>query len=167
MASSRVARQANIVLKSVACPPFHAIKAWAPRPTVIPMSPKLKVVTWIVGIVAAYALSVGLGAYRITSAGMYPLATKGVAAYLVAKSPREANKPVYFKWWSSWYFRNSASDGLAQFLLCTSPADCHTVVAYVAFGKWQINVDGNLVNTDKWVVLPDGRLVNAEKPPGK
>ena len=129
------------------------------------MSPKLKVVTWIVGILAAYAASVGFGAYRIASADMYPLARKGVAAYLVAKSPREAHKPLHFKWWSSWYFRNSSSDGLAQFLLCTSSADCHTVIAYMAFGKWQINVDGNLVNTDKWIVLPDGRLVNAEKPP--
>jgi hypothetical protein len=37
------------------------------------MSPKLKVVTWIVGIVAAYAVSVGIGAYRIVSAEMFPL----------------------------------------------------------------------------------------------
>ena len=131
------------------------------------MSPKLKVVTWIVGIVAAYALSVGIGVYRITSAGMFPLAEKGLAAYLVAKSPNEAHKPIYFKWWSSWYFRNSASDGWAQFLLCTSSADCHTVIAYMSLGKWQINVDGKLVNTKQWIVLPDGKLVNAEKPPRK
>ena len=128
------------------------------------MSPKLKVVTWIVGILAAYAVSVGVGVYRLTSAGMFPLAENGLAAYLVAKSPNEAHKPIYFKWWSSWYFRNSASDGWAQFLLCTSSADCHTVIAYVSLGKWQVNVDGHLINTDKWITLPDGRLVNAEKP---
>lgn len=132
------------------------------------MSPKLKVVTWIVGIVAAYAISVGLGAYRITSARIFPLAERGLAAYLIASDSSEAHKPIYFKWWSSWYFRNSASDGAAEFVLCTSPANCHTVVAYVAFGSWHINVDGKLVNTEHWIVLPDGRLVNAErKPPRK
>ena len=62
------------------------------------MSPKLKVVTWIVGIVAAYAVSVGIGVYRITSAGMFPLAEKGLAAYLVAINSSEANKPIHFKW---------------------------------------------------------------------
>ncbi|WP_411879569.1 hypothetical protein [Polaromonas sp. YR568] len=131
------------------------------------MSPKLKVVTWIVGIVAAYAVSVGLGAYRITSAGMFPLAEKGLAAYLVAGNSSEANKPIYFKWWSSWYFKNHPSDGWAEFLLCTSSADCHKIIAYTDFGRWQINVDSKLVNTEQWIVMPDGKLVNAEKPPRK
>lgn len=138
----------------------------APKP-VFPMSPKTKVIAWIFGIVAAYAASVGIGAYRIVSSEMFPPAKKGVAAYLVATNSNEANKPVYFKWWSSWYFKNSASDGLAQFLLCTSSANCHSVVAYMDLGKWRINVDGNMINTDKWVILPDGRMVNGEKPSRK
>lgn len=128
------------------------------------MSPKIKVIAWIFGILAVYAVSVGLGAYRITSAGMFPLAEKGLAAYLVATNSREANKPIYFKWWSSWYFKNHPSNGWAEFLLCTSSADCHRVIAYTDFGRWQINVDGRLVNTEQWIVTPDGKLVNAEKP---
>lgn len=131
------------------------------------MSPKLKVIAWILGLLAAYCASVGLGAYRIASADMFPQARNGVAAYLVATQSSEANKPVYFKWWSSWYFKNSPSDGIAQFLLCTSSARCHTVIAYVALGRWEINVDGHLINTDQWVVLPNGNMVNAEKPPKK
>lgn len=131
------------------------------------MSPKAKVIAWIVGIVAAYAASVGIGAYRIASADMFPLAKKGLAAYLVATGSPEAGKPIYFKWWSSWYFKNRTSDGWAQFLLCTSSADCHSVIAYTDLGRWQINVDGIMVNTDKWVILPNGQLVNAEKPSRK
>jgi hypothetical protein len=132
-----------------------------------PMSPKIKVIAWIFGILAAYCASVGIGAYRIASAEMFPQAGKGVAAYLVATRSSEANKPVYFKWWSSWYFKNSASDGIAQFLLCTSSAHCNTVIAYVSFGRWRINVDGHLIDTDKWIFLPNGNVVNAEKPPQK
>lgn len=128
------------------------------------MSPKIKVIAWIFGILAVYCASVGIGAYRIASAEMFPLAKKGLGAYLVATRSSEANKPIYFKWWSPWYFRNSASDGLAQFLLCTSPADCHTIIAYVDLGRWQINVDTYIVNTDNWIYLPNGNLVNAEKP---
>jgi hypothetical protein len=131
------------------------------------MSPKAKVIAWIFGILAAYGASVGIGAYRIASADMFPLAKEGLAAYLVATGAKEANRPIYFKWWSSWYFRNHPSDGWAQFLLCTSSADCHSVIAYTDLGRWQINVDGNLVNTDKWVILPNGNLVNAEKPARK
>jgi hypothetical protein len=128
------------------------------------MSPKLKVVTWIVGLVAAYAVSVGIGVYRLTSAGMFPLAEKGLASYLVARKSSEANKPIYFKWWSSWYFKNHPSDGWAEFLLCTSSADCHKIIAYTDLGRWQINVDTIMVNTDQWTILPDGKLANAEKP---
>ena len=113
------------------------------------MSPKAKVIAWIIGIVAAYAASVGIGAYRIVSSEMFPLAEKGLAAYLIATKSSEANKPIHFKWWSSWYFKNSTSDGLAQFLLCTSsPSRCHSIIAYGAVGKWHITVDGHLVNTD-------------------
>lgn len=114
------------------------------------MSPKTKVITWILGIVAAYAASVAFGAYRIVSAEMFPLAEKGVQAYLLATNSSDANKPLHFKWWSSWYFKNSSSDGMAQFLLCAPSAHCHTVIAYVSAGKWYINVDGHLVNVDKW-----------------
>jgi hypothetical protein len=131
------------------------------------MSPKTKVIAWIFGIVAAYAASVGVGAYRIASADMFPLAKKGLAAYLVATGSPEADKPIHFKWWSSWYFRNRTSDGWAQFLLCTSSVNCHSVIAYTDLGRWQINVDGIMVNTDKWVILPSGELVNAEKPSRK
>jgi len=114
-----------------------------------PMSPKVKVVAWIAGIVVAYAASVGLGAYRIASSDLYPLAEKGLAAYLVATKSSEANKPIYLKWWSSWYFRNSLNDGLAQFLLCTSSrAHCHTIIAYGVEGQWYVTVDGKLVRTD-------------------
>ncbi|EJL82683.1 hypothetical protein PMI15_02913 [Polaromonas sp. CF318] len=115
------------------------------------MSPKAKVIAWIFGILAAYAASVGVGAYRIVSSEMFPLAEKGLAAYLVATKSDGANKPIRFKWWSSWFFKNSTSDGLAQFLLCTSssPSRCHTIVAYGAEGMWYITVDGNLVKTDK------------------
>jgi hypothetical protein len=116
-----------------------------------PMSPKAKVIAWIFGILAAYAASVGLGAYRIVSSEMFPLAEKGLAAYLVATKSSGANKPIRFKWWSSWFFKNSTSDGLAQFLLCTSssPSRCHTIIAYGVAGEWHITVDGNLVKTDK------------------
>ncbi|SDN81859.1 hypothetical protein [Polaromonas sp. JS666] len=116
------------------------------------MSPKLKVIAWIFGIVAAYAASVGIGAYRIVSAEMFPLAKGGVADYLRATKSSDANKPLYFKWWSSWYFKNSSSDGMAQFLLCAPSAQCHTVVAYVSAGRWHINVNGHLINVDKWRV---------------
>jgi hypothetical protein len=128
------------------------------------MSPKIKVIAWIFGILAAYCASVGFGAYRVASAEMFPLAKKGVAAYLVATRSSEANKPIYFKWWSSWYFKNQRNDGWAEMKMCTSSRECHTVIAYTDLGKWQVNVDGNIVNTDKWIVLPNGNLVNAEKP---
>ncbi|MFS2033192.1 hypothetical protein ACEN8I_04120 [Polaromonas sp. CT11-55] len=132
------------------------------------MSPKIKVITWIVGIVAAYAASVGVGAYRIASSEMFPLAEKGLAAYLDATKSGEANKPIHFKWWSSWYFRNNLSDGLAQFLLCTSPpSHCHTIIAYGADGQWHINVDGHMVNVDKWRAPANSNLANAETPPRK
>jgi hypothetical protein len=131
------------------------------------MSPKTKVIAWIFGIVAAYAASVGVGAYRIASADMFPLAKKGLAAYLVASGSPEANKPIHFKWWSSWYFRNNASDGWAQFLLCTSSADCHSIIAYVDLGRWQINVDGNMVDTAQWIVPASGNPVTFEKSPQK
>ena len=114
------------------------------------MSPKTKVITWVFALVAAYCASVGFGAYRIVSSEMFPLAEKGLAAYLVATKSSEANKPIHFKWWSSWYFRNSVTDGLAQFLLCTSSSSyCHTITAYGAAGKWHIKVDGHLVDVDK------------------
>jgi hypothetical protein len=71
------------------------------------MSPKAKVTAWIFGIVAAYAVSVGIGAYRIVSSEMFPLAKKGLAAYLIATKSSEGNQPIHFKWWSSWYFKNS------------------------------------------------------------
>jgi hypothetical protein len=132
------------------------------------MSPKAKVIAWIFGIVAAYAASVGIGAYRIVSSDMFPPAKKGLAAYLIATKSSEAHKPIHFKWWSSWYFKNNTSDGMAQFLLCTASAlRCHSIIAYGAAGKWHITVDGHLVNTDHWIVQADGRLVNTEKPPLK
>lgn len=112
------------------------------------MSPKLKVAAWIFGILAAYGASVGAGVYRITSAEMYPLAKRGAAAYLAATKPSEANQPIYFKWWSSWYFKNHPTTGWAEMKMCTSRAACHTVIAYTIParpGKWEINVDGNLV----------------------
>jgi hypothetical protein len=131
-----------------------------------PMSPKAKVIAWIFGILAAYAASVGVGAYRIVSSEMFPLAEKGLAAYLVATQSSEANKPIHFKWWSSWFFKNSTSDGLAQFLLCTSSSasHCHTIIAYGAEGMWYINVEGHLVDVDKWRVPADGKRVSPQAP---
>lgn len=131
-----------------------------------PMSPKAKVIAWIFGILAAYAASVGVGAYRIVSSEMFPLAEKGLAAYLVATKSSEANKPIHFKWWSSWFFKNSTSDGLAQFLLCTSSSasHCHTIIAYGAEGMWYINVEGHLVDVDKWRVPADGKRVSPQAP---
>jgi hypothetical protein len=114
------------------------------------MSPKTKVITWVFAVVAAYCASVGFGAYRIVSSEAFPLAEKGVAAYLVYTSSSDANKPLHFKWWSSWYFRNSSSNGVAQFLMCAPSARCYMVVAYVAAGRWHVNVDGHLINVDKW-----------------
>ena len=114
------------------------------------MSPKTKAITWVVAVVAAYCASVGFGAYRIVSSEAFPLAEKGTAAYLLATNSSDANKPLYFKWWSSWYFRNSASDGVAQFLLCAPSARCHMVVAFVSAGRWHVTVDGKLVNVDEW-----------------
>lgn len=132
------------------------------------MSPKAKVIAWIVGIVAAYAASVGIGAYRIVSSEMFPLAEKGLAAYLVATKSSEANKPIHFKWWSSWYLRNSLSDGLAQFLLCTSSSShCHAIIAYGANGQWHITVDGHLVDVDKWRAPASSHRANTETPPRK
>ncbi|MCZ8258011.1 MAG: hypothetical protein O9327_20385 [Polaromonas sp.] len=116
------------------------------------MSPKLKAAAWIFGILAAYGASVGIGVYRITSAEMYPLAKRGLASYLAAKQSSEANQPIFFKWWSSWYFRNQRSNGWAEMKMCTSSAACHTVIAYTTVkspGKWEINVDG------QWVILKE------------
>ena len=112
------------------------------------MSPKIKVIAWIFGILAAYCASVGIGVYRISSSEMFPLTKKGAAAYLVATRSSEANKPIYFKWWSSWYFRNQPSNGWAEMKMCTSSAACHTVIAYTDGGRWQVNVDGNLVSVE-------------------
>lgn len=121
------------------------------------MNRKTKVIAWIFAVVAAYCASVGLGAYRIASSEMFPLAEKGLAAYLVATQSSEANQPIHFKWWSSWFFRNSTSDGLAQFSLCTSPSSrCHAIIAYGVAGKWHITVDGHLVNVDKWRIPANG-----------
>jgi len=123
------------------------------------MSPKTKVIAWIFAVVAAYCASVGLGAYRIASSEMFPLAEKGLAAYLIATKSSEANQPIHFKWWSSWFFKNSSTDGLAQFSLCasSSASRCHTIIAYGVEGKWHINVDGHLVNVDKWRVPAEGK----------
>lgn len=113
------------------------------------MSPKTKVIAWIFGIFAVYCASVGVGVYRITSSEIFPLAKRGLAAYLVATQSSEANKPIYFRWWTSWYFRNQRSDGWAEMKMCTSRSACHTVIAYSNRGRWRINVDGKLVNTDQ------------------
>lgn len=110
------------------------------------MNSKTKVIAWIFAIVVAYCASVGLGAYRIVSSEVFPMAEKGLAAYLVATKSSEANQPIHFKWWSSWFFKNSTSDGLAQFLLCTPSAPrCHTIIAYGVDGGWHVTVDGHLV----------------------
>jgi hypothetical protein len=39
------------------------------------------------------------------------------------------------------------TDG-AVFTLHRSSPRCHSIIAYGAAGKWHINVDGHLVNTD-------------------
>ncbi|MBW8720632.1 MAG: hypothetical protein JF626_01595 [Polaromonas sp.] len=135
--------------------------------TRIPMSPKIKVIAWIFGIFAAYGVSVGIGVYRITSSEIFPLAKRGLEGYLVATQSSEANKPVYFKWWTSWYFRNQSSNGWAEMKLCTSRSACHNVIAYTDHERWQINVDGKLVNTAPWTVLTNGKLANPKQAPAK
>ena len=130
------------------------------------MNPK-KITKIILFIAVAYCASVGFGVYRITSSQVFPQAKKGLAAYLIASNSSEANKPTYLKWWSSWYFKDGLSDGRAQFSLCSVSEHCHTIIAYTVGGKWAINVDGYLVNTEKWLVDGEGRLVNAEIPPSE
>lgn len=129
-----------------------------------PMSPKTKVFTSIFAVVAVYCASVGLDAYRLTSSEVFPLARKGVAAYLVATKAGGSRDVFRLKWWSSWYFRNNSFDGRAQFLLCADRKDCHMVIAYRDKGKWSINVDGTLVSTEKWRYRSNGDLINVELP---
>ncbi len=108
------------------------------------MIPK-KIINIILVIAAAYCASVGFGVYRITSSDVFPLAKKGLAAYLVASKSSDANETPYFKWWYSWYFR----DGETQFSLCSPSGPCHIIIGYTDKGKWAINVDGNLVSIEK------------------
>ena len=98
-----------------------------------------KVVTGIGILLIAYAASVGIGVYRMTSSEVFSMAKVSLAGYLtVLKSP-DAGQSFHLKWFAPWQFSSGPNSGRTQFLLCTPAAHCYTLKAQKFKGKWTVN----------------------------
>ena len=101
--------------------------------------PHHKIITGIGILLAAYAASVGVGVYRITSSEVLPRVKVSLAGYLMALKSPDAMQSFHLKWYAPWQFSSGPNNGRTQFLLCTPSAHCYTVKAHKVRGKWTVS----------------------------
>ena len=103
------------------------------------MRPHHQVITGIGILLMAYAASVGIGVYRMTSSEAFSMAKVSLAGYLtVLKSP-DAGQSFHLKWFAPWQFTSGPNSGRTQFLLCTPAEHCYIVRAHKFKGQWTVN----------------------------
>ena len=103
------------------------------------MRPPVKVITVIAALLVAYAASVGVGVYRITSSDAFPMSKLSLAGYLAALKSPDAAEPFHLKWFAPWQFSSGPNSGRTQFLMCSPAEHCYIVKAHKFKGKWVVS----------------------------
>ena len=103
------------------------------------MSFNKKMVAVMLLLIAAYAVSIAVGVYRLKSSALYPITENALATHLKSISSIEAAGPFYMKWYAPWQYSSSASKGLSRFQLCTASGRCYKMFAVKIDGKWNID----------------------------
>jgi hypothetical protein len=103
------------------------------------MRPPVKVIACVGLLLVAYAASVGIGVYRLTSSDAFPMAKVSLAGYLAALKSPDAAESFHLKWFAPWQFSSGLNSGRTQFLMCTPTAHCYIVKAHKFRGKWAVS----------------------------
>lgn len=109
------------------------------------MSSNKKIILVAVLLLAAYAVSIAVGVYRLKSSPLYPITEKALAAHLASINSKDAAGPFYMKWYGPWQYSAGASKGISRFLLCTPSDRCYMMFAVKIDGVW--NIDWNFQHT--------------------
>ena len=102
------------------------------------MSLNKKIVAVLLLLIAAYAVSIAVGVYRLKSSALYPITENALATYLKSINSKEAAGPFHMKWYGPWQYSAGASKGLSQYQLCTASGPCYRVNAVKIDGVWYV-----------------------------